>query len=391
MEIQEADSIPNEEQAGDIDQVAVEDSPAQESSQDSESQSLRDIIKAAQDDVEGVKAGDRDEAGKFKKRADDKRESEQATKDAKAETEPESDDEGADTEQQPEIEAPQDWDKATKDAFASLPTAEAKQALLGAYKNMQAGFTRKSQEHADKVRLAEAVRNQIDDQTKARIAAEGKDEAGYISQLVGLERYARSNPVEYIKTAMQTLGVSAEHIGIAPQQQAVQEDDYSDPDIATLRQQLSGLEGSLSQQVQSQLQQFQQQQELKQWQATVDQFATAKDAEGNTLRPHFDKVRGMMASLYTAPDYQSIAEPSERLQAAYEAAVYAHPELRETAIQEQTRKAAESARQKEAVERAKRAKQPVKTSPAPATQANSKASLRDIISDVSRNVSGGQI
>lgn len=386
MNIQEADSIPNEEQAGVIDQVAVEDSPQAESSQDSEPQSLRDIIKAAHDDADKA---DRDEAGKFKKRADDKRESEQATKDAKADTKPERDDEGAD--KQPEIEAPQDWDKATKDAFASLPTPEAKQALLSAYKNMQAGFTRKSQEHADTVRFAQAVRSQIDDETRTRIAAEGRDEVGYINQLVSLERYARSKPVEYIKTAMQTLGVRPEHLGVAHQQQAAQEDDYSDPDVANLRQQLSGLEGSIDQKLQAQLQRFQQQQELQQWQATVNQFATAKDGEGNAIRPHFDKVRTMMASLYTAPDYQAISDPTERLQAAYEAAVYAHPELRATVIQEQTQKAAEQARQKEAVERAKRAKPPVKSSPAPASQAGSKASLRDIISDVSRSVSGGQI
>lgn len=386
MEIQEADSIPNEEQAGVIDQVAVEDSPQAESSQDSEPQSLRDIIKAAHDDVDKV---ERDEAGKFKKRADDTRESEQATKDAKAKPEPESNDEGAD--KQPEIEAPQDWDKATRDAFASLPTPEAKQALLSAYKNMQAGFTRKSQEHADTVRFAQAVRNQIDDQTRQRIAAEGRDEIGYLNQLVSLEKFARSNPVEYVKTAMQTLGVRPEHLGVAPQQQAAQEDDYSDPDVATLRQQLSGLEGSIDQRVKAELQQFQQQQELRQWAATVDQFAKAKDTEGNALRPHFDKVRGMMASLYTAPDYQSITDPAERLQAAYEAAVYAHPELRETVIQEQTRKAAEQARQREAVERAKRAKAPVRSSPAPASQGNSKSSLRDIIADVSKSVSGGTI
>lgn len=388
-DIQEADSIPNEEQAGNIDTIAVEDSPAPEPSQDSEPSSLRDIIKAAHDDVEKDDTDNRDEAGKFKKRADDKRESEQATKDAKDEAKPESEDE--DAAKQSAIEAPQDWNKAQKDAFASLPTTEAKQALLTAYKDMQAGFTRKSQEHADTVRFAEAVRSQIDNDTRARLAAEGRDEVGYINQLVGLERYARSNPADYVKLVMQTFGVRPEQIGINPQQQAAQDDDYSDPDVATLRQQLSGLEGSLDQRLQAHLQQYQQQQELRQWTETVNQFSKATDAEGNALRPHFETVRSTMASLYTAPNYQSITDPAERLQAAYEAAVYAHPELRETVIQEQTRKAAEAARQKEAVERAKRAKAPVRSSPAPASQATGKSSLRDIIMETSRSVTGGQV
>ena len=63
------------------------------------------------------------------------------------------------------FEVPKHWSEADRKAFAGLPPEN--QALIRRLaKDLEGGFTRKSQELGDKARYADAVRGLIDDQTR---------------------------------------------------------------------------------------------------------------------------------------------------------------------------------------------------------------------------------
>lgn len=86
-------------------------------------------------------------------------------------------------------------------------------------------------------------------------------------------------------------------------------------------------------------------------QAFVDTWATAKDTNGNVLRPHFDKVRGLMAQLSTPhPQTGEAIVPLKDgridLDGAYDQAIKLHPEIAAQIQQEATEKASKEVQDK---------------------------------------------
>lgn len=80
----------------------------------------------------------------------------------------------------------------------------------------------------------------------------------------------------------------------------------------------------------------------------VDRFAKETDADGNPLRPHFDKVREKMATLIRMGQARDLAD-------AYEQAVWADPEIRKALIEEERKREAKRAAE-EATRRAAEAR-----------------------------------
>jgi hypothetical protein len=68
------------------------------------------------------------------------------------------------------------------------------------------------------------------------------------------------------------------------------------------------------------------QEQLRVTQWGIDSFADEKNAQGQPLRPHFDRVLPQLIELYSA-------NPQRDLREAYETAVWMDPELRKTLIQ----------------------------------------------------------
>jgi TolA-binding protein len=121
------------------------------------------------------------------------------------------------------------------------------------------------------------------------------------------------------------------------------EDDYADPQVKALQQQVAQLQGFLQNQQQTQMQSVQQN-----TQSMIDQFAGEKDAEGNLKHPHFSEVRDRMGVLIQgnqAPD----------LPTAYEMAVYADPKLRQGLMDNYAASKTQKEVKTEAVKKAKKA------------------------------------
>lgn len=147
------------------------------------------------------------------------------------------------------------------------------------------------------------------------------------------------------------------------------EDEYADPQVKALQQQVAQLQGFLNQQQQTQMQSVQQD-----TQSMIDKFASAKDADGNLKYPHFEEVRDRMGVLIQGNQAQD-------LESAYEMAIYADPKLRQSLMDNYAATKTQKEVKTEAVKKAKKAQRStVRGNPTPAEKAlPTGLSVRDTI------------
>jgi hypothetical protein len=147
-----------------------------------------------------------------------------------------------------------------------------------------------------------------------------------------------------------------------------------------LQQQVAQLTGFIQNQ-QTQQQSYEQ----ASTQSFIDQFAAETDASGNPAHPHFETVRSVMGSLISSGN-------ATDLKSAYEAAVYANPELRQEELKRVAASQSQAKVKTEAVQKAKKAQRSkVRGSATPAAQAlPANASIRDTINASIRQLENGR-
>jgi hypothetical protein len=266
------------------------------------------------------------------------------------------------------LSAPKHWPEDDKKAFAKM-TREGQEIALKLAKNLEGGFTRKSQELSDKAKFAESVRGLFDDTTRHQLQMSGTDEVGYIRYLDSLQKFATQKPVEYVKWAMQNLRVTPEQLGISqappqtpPKDPAQAQDDeiarlLADPKVAQLEAQLQKLQGVIDQEQQSR----QRAAQAERINATsvlnghIQSFRQALDEHGQLQYPHFDTVMAHMGALMDAdPELSKMPDGPDKLKAAYDMAVYARKDLRQSFIEAEAQKKIQEAQKKRDAERAKK-------------------------------------
>ena len=329
-----------------------------------------------------------DEAG-VEKTAGDKRDGEDAA--AAKDTAKAKDGEAAKDGDAPKtFEAPKHWPEADKQAFAALPP-EGQSIVKRLAKDLEGGFTRKSQELGDKARYADAVRGLIDEPTRHQIASSGLNEVQYFAYLDRLQKFAAQDGPGYVKWAMQNLGVSPEQLGIPakqPDQAATQASELdallSDPKVKQLESELAQLKGIASpdkmrEVVQAVLSEHMASHQRQSLQGIAASFRNAQSDDGQLLYPHFDTVQRHMGALMDAdPELARMPDSPEKMKAAYEMAVYARPDLRNSFIEAETAKRVAAAEKAREVARAKSITS-VKPGNGVPTQAVKSDNLDDII------------
>lgn len=273
-------------------------------------------------------------------------------------------------------EAPKHWPDKQREMFAKMPP-DVRAAWLETDKNLQGGFTRKSQELSDKARLADSVRGLFDDTLKSQLQRAGLDEVGAISQLLRLQQMATRDPVAYAKWFIENAGITPEHLGFPQTKQPdpVKEEPPADPlaallnpqpdpivktlqaELARLSQDVSGLT-TAQKQARLQEEQARELQVTLQRQAinkTLGEFRSSQDDHGQLKYPHFDAVsRQMGALMENDPELNAMPDGPDKLAKAYEMAMWARPDLRQSLLEQEASKRLAEARKKEEAERAKR-------------------------------------
>ena len=263
-------------------------------------------------------------------------------------------------------EAPQHWPAERRRAFAELPRG-AQEIVKGFVKDLNAGFTRKSQELSDKARFADGVRSLFSDVDRAEMQRYGADELQSFAVLVRLNQFAQQNPVEYVKWAMHHFKVTPDQL--FPQQQGNPQQDakpaqepglddlFQDPRVNALQSELASIKQQIEAEQARQRDAVQQQQvgHVNTLKSAIGTFRSAIDDSGQLRYPHFDQVsRAMGALMETHPRLSGMPDSFEKLDFAYRMAVMADPELSSPIIESQVAaRLAEEQRRQEA-ERAKR-------------------------------------
>lgn len=288
------------------------------------------------------------------------------------------------------LDAPQHWPAERKQAFQGLPD-DAKRAMLAMARDLEGGFTRKSQEVGDKVKYADAVRGLFSPEMRQQLAHVGTDEVGFIQYLTRLQQMSARDPVGYIRYAMDSLRVSPEHLfpqSPKTQQPATQQaksadeaeldDLLKDPAVKAMEAKLAHLEGWKNEQEsreadaarrRDEAARNQYAQHVQSIQNAVSQFRQSLDDNGQLKFPHFDVVSRQMGALMdTDPEIAAMPDGPAKLEAAYDRAVWAIPSLRAQRLDAERATAAADAQKRADAARAKAVTAVKPSSGVPATR-----------------------
>jgi hypothetical protein len=284
------------------------------------------------------------------------------------------DDEPAEAAELEELQAPNHWPKDFAAKFEALD-APAQHMFMERYKDLEGDYTKKTQAIAKYKKRQDAF-DEIMAPFKSQFERAGMDDVGAVRQLLAAHDYLRKDPANAINWLASQYGVDIGAIGNDP----ALEDEFADPQVKQLQQQVAQLTGFIQNQ-QTQQQSYEQ----ASTQSFIDQFAAETDASGNPAHPHFETVRSVMGSLISSGN-------ATDLKSAYEAAVYANPELRQEELKRVAASQSQAKVKTEAVQKAKKAQRSkVRGSATPAAQAlPANASIRDTINASIRQLENGR-
>ena len=284
------------------------------------------------------------------------------------------DDEPAEAAELEELQAPNHWPKDFAAKFEALEPP-AQHLFMQRYKDLEGDYTKKTQAIAKYKKRQDAF-DEIMAPFKSQFERAGMDDVGAVRQLLAAHDYLRKDPANAIAWLANQYGVDIGAIGNDP----ALEDEFADPQVKQLQQQVAQLTGFIQNQ-QTQQQSYEQ----ASTQSFIDQFAAETDASGNPAHPHFETVRSVMGSLISSGN-------ATDLKSAYEAAVYANPELRQAELERVAARQSQAKVKTEAVQKAKKAQRSkVRGSATPAAQAlPANASIRDTINASIRQLENGR-
>ena len=270
----------------------------------------------------------------------------------------ESEDEG-----EPEGEAapPIHWSEEDKALLRSLPL-DARMTVKGWRKQIEKGAQEKFEAAAEVRREVEEI-DQYLAPVAAQMQAQGLTKAQVVGQLLGVFQQIQTDPATaLVELASHTrrlatgpgqaeavarkvaaaLGISEGAVqGQAPSSQEQQR-------VAALEARIMAFEHAQQQAAEQQIHSVGRK---------VQEFASAKDEQGQAKYPHFEAVRGTMGAVMQAA---SLSGERLSLEQAYERAVWSHDGLREQLIQARQGQAAKaaSAASRSSLARAKGARTP---------------------------------
>lgn len=267
--------------------------------------------------------------------ADDSTDSDNLSKDAGEEQETlEAEKEVISEKEEGGITAPEHWSATDKAVFDNSPP-ELQEWILARHKSMEADYTRKTQGIADFKRDYEPVQALLDPY-KSTLAQMGVTPAQYVERLAQADRKLSQDPVNGLKEIAQMYNIPLSQLG---ENSSGEGDEFADPEMQTLRQELADLKGSVTQR---------QQAEYTERQNTIvseiQQFAEAKDDAGELAHPYFNDVMDDIMMLAQA---ERTAGRQPVLQDLYDKAIWSN-----TSVREQMQAAITAAQAKKAIDEA---------------------------------------
>ena len=238
-------------------------------------------------------------------------------------------------------QAPEHWSAEDKATFAKLPQ-EGQSFLLKRHGEMEAEFTRKSQASAGAVQFTQALAPVFQDPHIVRsLQAAGVHPVQAIHEWANWHRMGTSenqqDKFSLLVDLTQRMGLDPARIFSAlsnppPNPMGLSPEDLKDPAVKYIADHL-GKTTTEIQALKGELQQREQREQAAraEWgvrsaRSGIDGFADEKSKDGRPLRPHFDAVLPIIIDMFKANPQRDLAE-------TYDAACWAHPEVRKQLLQ----------------------------------------------------------
>lgn len=317
---------------------------------------MDDTLGEAFDAAEGP---DRDEAGRFtsgNEEAPETAASEEDTDDESdapdLDNEDEGDPEGQEADETDDatseaVEPPDSWTSEARERFANLDP-ETQAYIVQREQEQAAGVAKLKETFESKAAIADEF-TEIVRPYEAQMRAEGATPAQAVQTLLNTAQILRTGSPQQkeaiIRQTAQQFGVNLS----APEPGEL--DEFADPNVAALQQQVADLTNFITQQMQTT-----QAETERGIISEVEAFSSAKNDKGEPLRPHYSAVEADMIPLIAAIRGQHPGKSNaEVLSEAYDRAVYANPETRKLVLESEA-KAAEAKRLEDAKKAATEAK-----------------------------------
>jgi hypothetical protein len=242
--------------------------------------------------------------------------------------------------------APKSWTEEERKAFEASPP-EVQSAINKLVKNLQGGFTKKTQALAEDQKFASEVRGVLQPHHMQLFKSHGMTEAQGIKTVMGLYDSATKDPVSFVKRMIQNSRIPLEALGIAAPQSGTQPapetpGQPADPTVARLQEELNAIKGVLTQAHTQSLNTARQREEaaIAETHNVIMNFINEVDDAGMPAHPHWDTVQNHV--LMIAKNDPDIADlpPREKLAAAYERAVWANPAAKAAMLEAERAKTA---------------------------------------------------
>ncbi len=234
-------------------------------------------------------------------------------------------------------EPPANWSDEDKAAFAKL-APEGQDLLLNRYKDMQADYTQKTQKLSEASKFYDE-HSPLLKQYESYVTPRGMTLSQALPLLFNAQAALDNDPKDALKKIAESYGVKVNF--------EEKDEKFADPEVAELKKQIQALEGKLNQTVQSTRQSTE-----SQVKNVIESFRNEKDASGNLLYPHFDKLQSEMATIINAA---KLAGKTLDLKSAYDKALRLDDDLYGATLKERA-DAALKARDEEARKQAEDAK-----------------------------------
>jgi len=239
-------------------------------------------------------------------------------------------------EAEPSLEAPEHWAASDRELFNNQPEA-AKAFMLERHKSMEGDYTRKSQEFASDKRQYDAITDALSPYT-AEFQQAGLDHAGAVRQLASWHNSLRTGG----KAALSQLA-SMYNIDMSePEDQ-----EYLDPSVRTLQNEVSQLRADSTRQTQAA-----QQEKQNQLLSVIQQFETETSDTGALKHPHFKVLQDDITRLFQSGIAKDLPD-------AYSKALTFRPDL---TVRKESVKTVSKVDQATKVKKAKKAATGVKSS-----------------------------
>lgn len=231
------------------------------------------------------------------------------------------------------LAAPKVWPKEQRELFAKAPD-EVKKLLLARERHHNSSFTKNATENATHRKFSEEVRGLFTPEARQTMQANGIDEMAAIKRLVGFHDRLTRDPAGEIKALMGRLGLKPEQLlgktSSAADPATPEDEEFVDPYVKKLESKVGTIENFIVRALQDQ-----QTQALTSLEQEFVVFESDKDEAGQPKYPHLDVVYDSMLHLMKSDPAISampVSQARQKLERAYETAVYLNPEVRKLVI-----------------------------------------------------------